>query len=98
LDAGGTRRAARKGQRCHDLDKALDGISHKVLTDTLRRAESNGLTLRELDPDRIETAMIYELTDLGRSLNESLATLERWAVRNWSQVESARLRWSQRTD
>jgi len=54
------------GHRYQDLHDALDGISFKVLTDTLRRAERDGLISRHLDPGRIETATLYELTDLRR--------------------------------
>jgi DNA-binding PadR family transcriptional regulator len=43
----------------------VDGISYKVLTDTLRRAERDGLITRHLDPGRVETATLYKLTDLG---------------------------------
>jgi len=86
------------GRRYQDLDDAVDGISHKVLTETLRRAERDGLVVRHLDPGRVETATIYELTDLGRSLNEPLAALEGWAATNWSEVEAARRRWSRRSD
>jgi DNA-binding HxlR family transcriptional regulator len=89
---------ARGGRRYQDLDEALEGVSHKVLTDTLRRAERDGLIVRHLDPRRVETATIYQLTDLGRSLDEPLAVLDRWAATNWSQVEAARGRWSRRTE
>jgi len=85
-------------RRYQDLDDALDGVSHKVLTDTLRRAERDGLILRGLDPGRVETATLYQLTELGRSLNEPLTVLARWAETNWPHVETARRRWSQRTD
>jgi DNA-binding PadR family transcriptional regulator len=54
------------GRRYQDLDDALDGVSHKVLTDTLRRAERDGLVVRHLDPGRVETATLYQLTELGR--------------------------------
>ncbi|MGH9044378.1 MAG: winged helix-turn-helix transcriptional regulator [Acidimicrobiales bacterium] len=40
------------GCRYQDLDQVLDGGSHKVLTDTLRRAERDGLVVRHLDPGR----------------------------------------------
>jgi DNA-binding HxlR family transcriptional regulator len=86
------------GLRYQDLDDALDGVSHKVLTDTLRRAERDGLIVRHLDPGRVETATLYRLTDLGRSLDEPLVVLERWAEMNWQQVEAARRRWSRRSD
>jgi DNA-binding HxlR family transcriptional regulator len=40
---------AEGGRRYQDLHDALDGISHKVLTETLRRAERNGRIVRHLD-------------------------------------------------
>jgi DNA-binding HxlR family transcriptional regulator len=67
-----------------------------VLTDTLRRAERDGLIARHLDPRRIETATLYDLTELGRSLAEPLAAIERWVDEHWPQVEFARQRWSRR--
>jgi DNA-binding HxlR family transcriptional regulator len=63
------------GRRYQDLHDALDGISHKVLTETLRRAERDGLIARHVDGERIETATLYELTDLGRSLDAPLAAM-----------------------
>jgi DNA-binding HxlR family transcriptional regulator len=86
------------GRRYQELDDALDGVSHKVLTDTLRRAERDGLIARQLDPSRIDTATLYQLTDLGRSLNDPLAALARWAESNWPLVEEARRRWSRLSD
>ena len=83
---------ARGGRRYQDLHNALDGISHKVLTDTLRRAERDGL-LRHLDPGRVETATLYRLTDLGRSLDEPLAAMAEWADANWQAVEAAQQGW-----
>jgi DNA-binding HxlR family transcriptional regulator len=78
------------------LRDALDGISNKVLTDTLRRAERDGLVSRHLDTVRVESATRYQLTDLGRSIDEPLAALDQWADRNWQQVETARRQWRQR--
>jgi len=63
------------GRRYQNLHDALDGVSYKVLTDTLRRAERDGLITRHLDPARIETATLYELTDLGRSLDAPLEAM-----------------------
>jgi HxlR-like helix-turn-helix len=48
--------------RYQELDEAPDGVSHKVLTDTLRRAERDGLVGRHLDPGRVDTATLYQLT------------------------------------
>lgn len=89
---------ANGGRRYQDLDEALGGVSHKVLTDTLRRAERDGLVVRHLDPGRIETSTLYQLTDLGRSLDEPLAVLQRWVDRNRSEVEAARQQWSRRSE
>ena len=86
------------GRRYQELDEALDGVSHKVLTDTLRRAERDGLVVRHLDPSRVDTATVYQLTDLGRSLDRPLSALERWGEANWLHVEVARRDWSRRTD
>ncbi|MGO9082889.1 MAG: winged helix-turn-helix transcriptional regulator [Streptosporangiaceae bacterium] len=84
------------GLRYQGLHDVLDGISHKVLTDTLRRAERDGLIGRHLDPGRMDTASLYELTDLGRSLEEPLAALGRWVDANWDQVEAAQRDWASR--
>jgi DNA-binding HxlR family transcriptional regulator len=81
------------GIRYRELHDALDGISHKVLTETLRRSERDGLIARHLDAGRVETATLYELTDLGRSLELPLAALGEWVGANWQSVEAARQRW-----
>jgi DNA-binding HxlR family transcriptional regulator len=85
------------GRRYQDLHEGLDGISHKVLTDTLRRAERDGLIRRHLDSGRMDTANLYELTDLGRSLEEPLAALGQWVEANWDRVETAQRHWAART-
>ena len=87
---------AAAGRRYQELHDAVHGISYKVLTDTLRRAERDGLIARHLDDARIETATLYELTDLGRSLDQPLAALAEWAEVNWKAVEVAREQWEAR--
>lgn len=84
---------AQGGRRYQALHDALDGIAYKVLTETLRRAERDGLVSRRLDGERIETATLYELTDLGRSLDAPLAAITKWTDANWQTVERARTRW-----
>jgi DNA-binding HxlR family transcriptional regulator len=81
------------GLRYQDLYEALDGVSYKVLTETLRRTERDGLVTRHLDDGRIETATLYELTELGRSLDVPLAALASWVDAHWQAVESARNHW-----
>jgi len=84
------------GRRYQDLYDALDGISYKVLTDTLRRAERDGLIARHLDDEHIQTTTLYELTDVGRSLGVPLAEMAEWASANWRSVEASRERWDRR--
>jgi len=87
---------AERGRRYQDIHDALDGIAHKVLTDTLRRAERDGVITRHLDAEHIATATLYGLTGLGRSLDEPLAAFDRWVEANWQRVESARRDWDRR--
>jgi DNA-binding HxlR family transcriptional regulator len=83
------------GRRYLDLHSLLDGISQKVLTDTLRRAERDGLIGRHQDPGRVETATLYQLTNLGRSLDLPLGVIAEWVDINWASVEAARRRWDE---
>ena len=84
------------GRRYQDLHDNIVGIAHKVLTDTLRKAERDGLITRDLDAEHIETATLYQLTDLGRSLDEPLAAFGHWVEANWERVEAARGDWDRR--
>lgn len=84
------------GRRCQDLHDSLEVIAHKVLTETLRKAERDGLITRHLDAEHIETATLYELTELGRSLDEPLATFGRWVETNWERVQAAQRGWDRR--
>src|ERR1700728_1083434 len=94
LDSRRARRTmGRRSLRYQDLHEALEGISYKVVTETLRRAERDGLIARHLDGERIETATLYELTDLSRSLNAPLAAMAEWAAQNWQAIEAARSHW-----
>lgn len=75
--------------RFGDIRTAVDGISGKVLTETLRDLERDGLVTRYVYaemPPRVE----YELTELGRTLHTPLQALGRWAEEHISQVLAAR--------
>jgi DNA-binding HxlR family transcriptional regulator len=85
------------GQRYQDVHNVLVGVSHKVLTDTLR-TERDGLIIRRLDSERTDSPTLYELTDLGKSLDEPLAVLYRCVTSNWHQVVAARRNWSARAE
>ena len=75
--------------RFGELRTVVDGISGKVLTDTLRDLERDGLVERRAYaevPPRVE----YELTPLGRTLHEPLLALSRWAEEYIADVLVAR--------
>jgi len=93
VERPGAGRYLRCRERHLSIYDAVNGISHKVLTETLRRAERDGLITRHLDGERIETATLYELSDLGRSLDSPLAAMAEWADRNRQAVEAARQNW-----
>lgn len=68
-------------RRFGELRRKLEGVSPKVLTQTLRRLEDHGLVLRTVYaevPPRVE----YELTPLGRGALEPLAHLRTWVRAN----------------
>lgn len=77
--------------RPREIRERIGGISHKVLTETLRRLEQNGLVTRRRyaeAPPRVE----YELTGPGRGLLEPLSALGRWTERYADEVLDARER------
>lgn len=74
------------------LRERIGDISHKVLTETLRRLEYHGLVARRAyaeAPPRVE----YELTALGRSLLPPIEAFGEWAVTHGDEVLAARDRW-----
>jgi DNA-binding HxlR family transcriptional regulator len=75
--------------RFGQLRRAVDGISQKVLTNTLRGLERDGIVTRRLYasvPPRVE----YSLTKLGRSLCDLVERICGWAEANIEQVQEAR--------
>lgn len=77
--------------RFNALRKKIDGISQKMLTQTLRNLESDGLVTRRVFPT-VPVTVEYELTSLGKSLNKAVLPLTEWAVKNMSRVSAARER------
>ncbi len=77
--------AVNEATRFSEIGKAIPDISPKVLTDTLKNLESDGLVSRRLYaeiPPRVE----YSLTDLGKSLIPLISQLIDWAMTNYPVV------------
>lgn len=71
------------------IGRGVQGISQKMLTQTLRNLERDGLVTRTVHaevPPRVD----YELTELGQSLQEAVAVLEAWARDHMPEVTRAR--------
>lgn len=71
------------------LHRKIDGISQRMLTQTLRSLERDGLVERTVYaeiPPRVE----YAATPLGRSLSEPVIRLATWAAENQAQIVAAR--------
>ncbi|MEM9628927.1 MAG: helix-turn-helix domain-containing protein [Pseudomonadota bacterium] len=71
------------------LLRRIDGISQKMLTQTLRDLERNGLVIRE-DRQTIPPHVDYRLSPLGQSLSHTLEILDKWAETNFSALDLAR--------
>jgi DNA-binding HxlR family transcriptional regulator len=69
-------------QRHSQLRRRLPGISQKVLTETLRDMEQDGLVKREVLKETAPQNVEYSLTALGQTLEEPLAAICDWARRN----------------
>jgi len=72
-------------RRFTELATEVDGISQKMLTQTLRSLERDGFVARTAYPV-VPPHVEYELTELGRSLQQPLRALEQWAVENMDGV------------
>ncbi|MEU9345872.1 helix-turn-helix domain-containing protein [Streptomyces sp. NPDC048278] len=76
---------APKAMRYSELARLLVGVSQKMLTQTLRALERDGLLTRTVTPT-VPVTVTYELTDLGLSLHHLTGGLRQWAQTHMGQV------------
>ena len=76
-------------RRFSELRRALHGISQKMLTQTLRDLERDGLITRHVFPTK-PPSVEYCLSPLGQSLLDPMASLIDWADRRYSDIHAAR--------
>jgi DNA-binding HxlR family transcriptional regulator len=74
--------------RNSELLRRIGGVSQKMLTQTLRELERNGLVLRE-DHQTVPPHVEYRLTELGRSLSTTLRAVDRWAEAHHAELDGA---------
>lgn len=86
----------RETLRFQQLRRSVDGVSQKMLTQTLRLLERDGLVHREVFasvPPRVE----YSLTQLGRDLAARIREIREWAYTHMDDITSARERFDARS-
>ena len=71
--------------RYSELSRRLAGVSQKMLTQTLRSLERDGLLTRTVTPT-VPVTVTYELTDLGLSLQQVMRGIKEWAEAHMDEV------------
>lgn len=76
-------------QRFSELRRRIQGITQKMLTQTLRALERDGVVERRVFPT-VPVTVEYTLTPLGRSLATAIAGLRAWSYQNIGEIIAAR--------
>jgi DNA-binding HxlR family transcriptional regulator len=74
--------------RFSELRRRIEGVSQKMLTQTLRGLERDGLVRRTVYPE-VPVRVEYALTGAGRTLLEPLRALQDWAIEHLSDVSAS---------
>ncbi|SOD84641.1 helix-turn-helix domain-containing protein [Streptomyces sp. Ag109_G2-15] len=75
--------------RYSDIGRKIAGVSPKMLTQTLRTLERDGIVSRTVTPS-VPVRVDYALTPLGRSLAGLLTAVKQWAETHFDEVQEAR--------
>ncbi|ELY4521289.1 winged helix-turn-helix transcriptional regulator [Cronobacter turicensis] len=81
--------------RFNAIKRRLDPITHKALTEALRRLERNGLVNRRVIASS-PVAVEYSITPLGRTLQEPFVALVGWARQHGAAIEQAQVAYDDR--
>jgi DNA-binding HxlR family transcriptional regulator len=84
-------------RRFNELRREIPSVSQRMLTLTLRNLERDGLVNRTVTPS-IPPRVDYELTELGKSLQEPICGLATWALENVETIHAARARFDAERD
>jgi DNA-binding HxlR family transcriptional regulator len=82
--------------RYRDLCRIIAGVSQKMLTQTLRTLERDGLVTRTLTP-AVPVRVDYALTPLGQSLMPAVNAIKTWAEEHIGEIEASRAAYDSRT-
>ncbi|MCF6344764.1 MAG: helix-turn-helix transcriptional regulator [Devosiaceae bacterium] len=78
--------------RFNEIQRQIGGISQRMLSRTLRNLERDGIVKRTAYPE-VPPRVEYELTKLGHSLQPAIEGLWNWASTNFSEIETARMKY-----
>lgn len=82
--------------RYSDLGRKIPGVSQKMLTQTLRSLERDGLVTRTITPT-VPVRVDYSLTELGSNLGCLLSSVKQWAENHFDDVSAHRDAYDQAT-
>jgi DNA-binding HxlR family transcriptional regulator len=82
--------------RFSQLRREVEGITQKMLTQTLRGLERDGMLTRTVVAT-VPVTVSYTLTDLGHRLSSAVAVLRQWSYENISDIDTARAHYDTRT-
>ncbi|MGE7370415.1 winged helix-turn-helix transcriptional regulator [Neorhizobium sp. NPDC001467] len=77
--------------RFNEIMRRLDGITHKALSEALKRLERNGLIRREVLTTTTPVGVEYTITALGRSLQQPFEALYAWSMTYGPELERAQI-------
>ncbi|WDE08474.1 helix-turn-helix transcriptional regulator [Thalassomonas viridans] len=77
--------------RFGELKRICEGVSQKMLTQTLRKLERDGLVCRQAYSDELVMRVEYRLSELGQTLVPVVAAMKLWAEANLKAIEQSRL-------
>jgi DNA-binding HxlR family transcriptional regulator len=82
--------------RFSELRRRIEGVSQKMLTQTLRALERDGLVSRTVYPT-VPVTVEYRLTPLGQGLTEAVESIRVWAYGHMPEIDLAREEFDTRT-
>lgn len=85
-----------KPTRFNEIRRRLEGVTHKALTQALRRLERNGLLERRV-LNTSPVAVEYSITELGRTLQVPFSAVYDWSIEHLHEIEEARSAYDRRT-
>ena len=87
----------KKKARFSEIERAVEGISQRMLTTTLKNLERDGIVVRELFPE-VPPRVEYHLSSLGISLVSPIREIISWVSNNFAEVERAREKFDRRLE